>query len=111
MKRNHKVMTLLTIFGLLMFVSVSGINEPVSSASTNFAGVDTEELSFVSSIYSKYLTEVKAKTHSPGACDTSNKIADRTFAPGRSIESLLAPSSMRECNPRSLWLLHRSLLI
>jgi hypothetical protein len=104
-------MSLVTIFGLLMFVSVSGLNQPASSVVTNFAGVDTDELSFVSSAYPTYLAEVKAKTHSLGACNASSKDAERILAPGRSVESLLSQSRMSECSPCSLWLLHRSLLI
>lgn len=111
MKRHQKIMSLVTIFGLLMFVSVSGLNQPASSAVTNFAGVDTDELSFVSSTYPTYLAEVKAKTHSLGACNASSKVAAHILAPRRSVESLLSESRMSECNPCSLWLLHRSLLI
>lgn len=110
MKRHQKIMSLVTIFGLLMFVSASGLNQPASSAVISFAGVDTDELSFVSSTYPTYLAEVKAKTHSLGACDASSKDATRIFEARRSVESLLSQSRMSEFNRCSLWLLHRSLL-
>ena len=111
MKRHQKIMSLVTIFSLLMFVSVSWLNQPASSADPNLTDVDTEELSFVSSIHPTYLAEVKKKTHSLGACNASSKDAARTLGARRSLESLLPESRISECNPRSLWLLHRSLLI
>ncbi|MDX2105877.1 MAG: hypothetical protein SFY67_05690 [Candidatus Melainabacteria bacterium] len=111
MKRHQKIMSLVTIFGLLMFVSASWFNQPVSGAVTSLAGVEHNELSFVSSTYPTYLAEVKTKTPYVGACDLSFKDAGSALGPRKSIDSLLSQSGMSACNPCSLWLLHRSLLI
>ncbi|MBX3073294.1 hypothetical protein KF707_20905 [Candidatus Obscuribacterales bacterium] len=112
MKRHQTIMSLVTIFSLLMFVSVSWLNQAASSAIPNLTDVDTDELSFDSSIYPTYLAEVKEKTHSLGACNASSKDVAFTLGPKRFLESLLPESRISECNsPCSLWLLHRSLLI
>jgi len=111
MKRHQKIMSLITIFGLLMFVSASGLGQPVSSAVANFAGADHNELFFVASTCPTFLAEVKPKAPFLGACDASLKDTESVLAARISVESLQSQLRMSACTPCSLWLLHRSLLI
>lgn len=110
MKTRRKLMSLITIVGLFVFAFACAGDKPGPSASA-FAGFDYEDFSAVASTYSTYIAEVKRNAPGPGGLNQASRNADLVSTPNKFGESHRFHSRMCANTPRSLWLLHRSILI
>lgn len=111
MKRHRRLISLVTIFGLLMFVSALWFKQPAQSAVADIQATEHHSLAFVSSSSPTYLAEVKPRITNTGTSGAALKICAYVFGPQKSLQSFVSKSRISNDMPRSLWLLNRSLLI
>ncbi|MBZ0188518.1 MAG: hypothetical protein K8F91_19880, partial [Candidatus Obscuribacterales bacterium] len=104
------LISVVTIFGLLMFVSTLWFNQPAQSALADNQATEYHSLSFASSS-PIYIAAVKLRITNTGTSGAALKIGANVFGPKESLESFVYNSRKSNHMPHSLWLLNRSLLI
>lgn len=109
MKRHRTLLSLATILGFFVFVSVLGRQSTPSAV--NFAGADHHELSVALSRCPVSLAKTKSTIPSIVTWDGAFKDSASVLASQSILESSLSQTRDSEYSSRSLWLLNRSLLI
>ena len=111
MKRHRRLICLVTIFGLLMFVSALWFKQSAQCVVADVQVAEHHGLSFVSSTSPTYLAEVKPRVNHSGASGPAYLIGAKFSGPQKSPELFVSESQTHSHMPGSRWLLNRSLLI